>query len=683
MEIMVQLEKACRDSDHESIKQELDSIESYELKKEAFQKIIDYYENEKGRFPVGYCLLFIEWLLKNRELDTAGDYIARLDCFGVAGERVSGLIFEYVIKPEEPYYRERFERNLEILKRNRVLISEQEFNFEDAIQNITTIRYDQTGLNADTNTGKNSSLMAIDIINFEVLKEILEKKDLVYLVYDDLKKFYYVLLFEDLRVIIQNIETEKVLVFPGRDMEHLKRFFDNMMVVNPEHILDMSDGDVYDNFKTEINNEKLERIESYIYEMNAYYKDKDFNYYKELFNRDPSDIKILLITSEYTDLNKFIARTWYEAFVKMGYSARILIETKPYEMMQQEYIIEQTYEFKPDMVFHINYAVDDYFDENHIRENLLWIMRYRDKRYGDTYGSNMFFLPLHNVFAEDLKEIKIKENRIFSTPEGVNINLFRKKGEINNIYACDITYVSNSGGAGNVRLDYYLEQVKNQRAEKIFRDIYNELKEMLNDNHICSPVDTNNIVCNKLRSLGISMPDIGKKFITTFVAFIMESLYRDRITEWIIDSGITRNIKLWGKHWSNVDKFRKFHMGIAKYGEELASIYENSKISITDVPWLHERNLEIIASGGFPLVRYYNHPTIDAQQKITNFFKENEEVVFYYSKDDLLNKIQYYLDNPEERERIAENGRQVVSCNFTHMAIAKKSMDFIKNYYRD
>ncbi len=234
MDIMVQLEQACRDSDHESIKQELDSIESYELKKEAFQKIIDYYENEKGRFPVGYCLLFIEWLLKNRDLDTAGDYIARLDCFGVAGERVSGLIFEYVIKPEEPYYRERFERNLEILKRNRVLLSEQEFDFEDAIQNITTIKNYQTGLNADTNTGENSCLMAIDIINFETVQEILEKEDLVYLVYDDLKKFYYVLLFEDLRAIIQNIETEKVLVFPGRDMEHLKRFFDNMLVVNPE-----------------------------------------------------------------------------------------------------------------------------------------------------------------------------------------------------------------------------------------------------------------------------------------------------------------------------------------------------------------------------------------------------------------------------------------------------------------
>jgi spore maturation protein CgeB len=186
----------------------------------------------------------------------------------------------------------------------------------------------------------------------------------------------------------------------------------------------------------------------------------------------------------------------------------------------------------------------------------------------------------------------------------------------------------------------------------------------------------------KLNSLGIQTPEDCKQYLTNFCVHIIDALSRGRIIEWIVDSGITLNIKLWGKGWSNNEKFKPYHMGIAKHGKELASIYESSMISISDHPWsLHERNFEIMASGGFPMIIHAKHPDIDESDSITNYFRENEEVVLFYSKEDLLNKIQYYLDHPEERERIAENGRQVVINNFSHVAIAKKTMDFVKSYY--
>ena len=162
----------------------------------------------------------------------------------------------------------------------------------------------------------------------------------------------------------------------------------------------------------------------------------------------------------------------------------------------------------------------------------------------------------------------------------------------------------------------------------------------------------------------------------------MDSLCRGRIMEWIIDSKITDDIKLWGKGWSNNNKFKRFHMGMASHGDELSAIYRSSRISISDNLWtIHERNFEIFLSGGFPLIRHVEVPAVESMNIITNHFRENKDVVLFYSKDDLLNKIQYYLDNPDERERIAENGRQVVINNFSHTAIAEKSMDFIKNYF--
>jgi spore maturation protein CgeB len=163
----------------------------------------------------------------------------------------------------------------------------------------------------------------------------------------------------------------------------------------------------------------------------------------------------------------------------------------------------------------------------------------------------------------------------------------------------------------------------------------------------------------------------------------MDILSREKIIEWIIESGITTNIKLWGQYWSNNKKFRKYHMGVARHGEELAAIYGSSKISISDsqAGFFHERNFEIIASGGFPLVRHVQAHEVDRMNETEKYFKENEEFVLFYSRDDLLDKIRYYLDNPEERGRIAEKGRRIVIDNFSHLATVRKTMDFIKNYY--
>ena len=124
-------------------------------------------------------------------------------------------------------------------------------------------------------------------------------------------------------------------------------------------------------------------------------------------------------------------------------------------------------------------------------------------------------------------------------------------------------------------------------------------------------------------------------------------------------------------------------MGIARHGKELSGIYGSSKISISDHPNipLHERLFEIQASGGFPLVKHIQPENGEITDYITNYFKENEEIVLFYNKDDLLNKVQYYLDNPDERERIAENGKNVAMRDFSNVAVAKKTISFIKEYY--
>jgi hypothetical protein len=60
------------------------------------------------------------------------------------------------------------------------------------------------------------------------------------------------------------------------------------------------------------------------------------------------------------------------------------------------------------------------------------------------------------------------------------------------------------------------------------------------------------------------------------------------------------------------------------------------------------RILEVPLSGGFLLTEY--------MPDLEHFLKIGEECVVFYSEDDLLEKIKYYLEHDEEREKIAKKG---------------------------
>lgn len=56
---------------------------------------------------------------------------------------------------------------------------------------------------------------------------------------------------------------------------------------------------------------------------------------------------------------------------------------------------------------------------------------------------------------------------------------------------------------------------------------------------------------------------------------------------------------------------------------------------------------------------------ISSSKKLETIFKEDEEIVLYSSKEEALDKIRYYLNNPEEREKIAQKGYEKVIKYFT------------------
>lgn len=102
-------------------------------------------------------------------------------------------------------------------------------------------------------------------------------------------------------------------------------------------------------------------------------------------------------------------------------------------------------------------------------------------------------------------------------------------------------------------------------------------------------------------------------------------------------------------------------MGYADYQTEVPLIYRNSKINLnitskTIESGIPQRVFDILSCGGFCLTNY--------QPEIAEYFVDGEELVMYTDMEDLLFKVNYYLNHEEERRKIALRGCEKVMTAF-------------------
>lgn len=98
------------------------------------------------------------------------------------------------------------------------------------------------------------------------------------------------------------------------------------------------------------------------------------------------------------------------------------------------------------------------------------------------------------------------------------------------------------------------------------------------------------------------------------------------------------------------------------YGERLAKVYQNSKINLNITmaniqQGIPLRVFDIMGSGGFVMTNY--------RPGLEDHFIDGEDLVVYYDRMDLINKIEYYLSHDEERKIISENGRRKIKSEYT------------------
>ena len=93
--------------------------------------------------------------------------------------------------------------------------------------------------------------------------------------------------------------------------------------------------------------------------------------------------------------------------------------------------------------------------------------------------------------------------------------------------------------------------------------------------------------------------------------------------------------------------------GLVDYYDEMPFVFRNSKINLnislrsikTGIPL---RAFDIMGNGGFLLTNY--------QAEFLEYFEPGVDFEYYSGQEELLEKVEFYLNHEEARKRIAENG---------------------------
>jgi spore maturation protein CgeB len=168
-----------------------------------------------------------------------------------------------------------------------------------------------------------------------------------------------------------------------------------------------------------------------------------------------------------------------------------------------------------------------------------------------------------------------------------------------------------------------------------------------------------------------------KSFDIAYMGFPYEN--RRRVVEYLLNNNI--NLKIWGFGWEKFSSIPAIANALQEEGRWLTlsdtrAVYKQSCIVLNihsaivhqdaeiymDDEMVNSNLFEICASGAFQIV--------ERRPGVLEYFQEDKEVVCYSSKEELVEKIQYYLSHPDECKKIARAGylKTLNNHRFSHRA---------------
>jgi len=170
---------------------------------------------------------------------------------------------------------------------------------------------------------------------------------------------------------------------------------------------------------------------------------------------------------------------------------------------------------------------------------------------------------------------------------------------------------------------------------------------------------------------------VDKQKFSCDVSFIGQYMNDRALDLSYLKSSLDIDLKIYGFDWEKKLKhtnLKKLLMGPA-IGTDYAKAIQSSKISLGFLnrkvrDTFTTRTFEIPACGGFLLA--------ERSAMHSKLFSEDKEAVFFSNKEELVEKVKYYLKNDEKRNQICVKGNNKInSSNYSWPKLMKNLLDKI------
>jgi hypothetical protein len=371
-------------------------------------------------------------------------------------------------------------------------------------------------------------------------------------------------------------------------------------------------------------------------ENNAYYNNiSDAQLADAIAGRAGRSPRFMTTTSAWSTVVQHSARDTCASFRAAGWETE-QINVK--SMLTPYFLAKRINEFKPDIFLFINHLRTE--AKEAYPDNMLFLTWIQD------------FCPLINQtdaaakwkdaaeavdpatgrarrrdfiigYAQQLKKYGYPHDRLFDLNMIVNPEIFKPREISNSLrekYRCDVCFASNWVRSAEQAINEEIAPALSafHIGEPLLLDILDHLRNRYREGESFTTYSELETELVKIKDFNLvfsalSNEDRDRAILLIFWR-INDPIYRQTVLEWCDELGV--DLKLYGLGWDKHPGLARHAAGPIEHGEELSAAYQVAKYSLhlNSMEGMHQRLLEITASGGRPITRLRNKSGIISKE---------------------------------------------------------------------
>jgi hypothetical protein len=335
--------------------------------------------------------------------------------------------------------------------------------------------------------------------------------------------------------------------------------------------------------------------------------------------------RAMVKTSRFTTVLRYAAADVAKALTALGWEVRLVMESRDWQCMSVTALRRHVAEFRPHMVFAIDHVRREFGSLYPLQLPFVcWIQddlpHLTTRETGQSLGPRDFVLTVSSSMYETHYDYPQRQcvtmTKLTRPPTPAP-----GSSESGGTTRPDIVFVSHAAADDATLIAQTIDAFADVPDSRPFVEACaTRVVELYRGGgclHTLGQMDR--LVGQLQRDTGTAIvsPDVRDALLRRLMHPLNNALYRRQALRWVLDAArkLDARVELYGQGWDALDEFAPHAHGPVAYGDDLARLTRQARISLHVVPYfhLHQRLLDGLVAGGFFLLR--EHPSDGWRQR--------------------------------------------------------------------